>query len=433
MDVSDAPRLRTVEENEPQLELRADENNARAWLSVVGAFLFLFPSYGFMQSIGTIQSYVELHQLSAYTTRDIGWITGVYIFLATVLGIQIGPLFDLYGPRVLGPAGAAIYIPTFFLLAECSKYWHFMLCLGVLGGIGAAIVSTVAVAAIGKWFVRRRGLAMGLSLCGSSVGGVVIPLMLRQLFPRVGWAWSMRALAFIVTVVLVIGSFCLQPSPQHGQGRRASGQRVSLGGATLNFAALTSKAFISVAVGIFVLEFAIFGVFGLLPSYAVAAHFPAEMGYTLVAIANACSCLGRLLPGFAGDYLGHFNVLLFMILITVAFTASILVPFGSTSIAALYAFSALWGFGSGSFISLTPVCMGKTCETANYGRYYGTMYFFVSFSLLMALPLGGQMLETLGTRALAGLYLGVVFLGAICFLAARQFLLGQTHSVKAKI
>ncbi|KAK6064529.1 major facilitator superfamily transporter [Seiridium cupressi] len=347
-----------------------DETDAKAWLSVLGAFLFLFPTYGFMQTIGTVQSYLELHQLSSYTSRDVGWITGVFTALALFLGIQIGPMLDTYGPKALGMAGSAIYIPVFFVLAECREYWHFMLVLGVWGACGAAIISIVGVAAVGKSFVRRRGLALGIALCGSSVGGVVMPLMLRSLLPRLGWTWSIRVLAFVIAAVTIGGLCCMQQlSLQHVRSRGpAAHRRKAL---TLNFKALTSGTFTFVTIGLSALEFAIFGVFSLLPTYANAANFSADTGFLLVAIANATSTAGRVLPGLAGDHFGHFNVLLGMILLTAALTAAILVPFGASSLVALYAFAALWGFGSGSFISLTPVCMGKTCETDDYGRYFG--------------------------------------------------------------
>ncbi|KAK1969788.1 MFS general substrate transporter [Colletotrichum sublineola] len=321
-----------------------------------------------MQSIGTIQSHLELNQLSSYSSRDVGWITGAFTSLALFLGIQIGPMFDAYGPRVLGPVGCIVYIPTFFVLAECRVYWHFMLVLGVWGGTGAAILSMVGVGVIGKWFVRRRGLAMGIALCGSSLGGVVLPLTLRSLLPRLGWAWAMRSLAFILAAVMIAGAACLQQSMPVVEAASENRRRKRV---ALNFMALTSGTFTFVTIGLFALEFAVFGVFSLLPTYATAANFPSDTGFGLVAVANAMSTAGRLLPGLAGDHFGHFNILLAMILVTAAFTGAILVPFGSSSLGVLYAFSALWGFGSGSFISLTPVCMGKTCESEDYGRYFG--------------------------------------------------------------
>ncbi|EFX05084.1 major facilitator superfamily transporter monocarboxylate [Grosmannia clavigera kw1407] len=341
----------------------------RAWLSIAGSFLFLFTSYGFMQTIGTIQAYLEIHQLSAYSSRDVGWITGAFTALTLLLGIQVGPLFDAYGPQYLGPVGCLVYIPVFFVLAECHTYWQFMLVMGIWGGIGAAIVSMVGIGVISKWFTRRRGMAMGLALCGSSVGGVVMPLMLRKLLPTVGWAWSIRSIAFLLSAIMIIGALCLQhplPSPPSGIPLAVRRKR-----AVLNFKALKSWTFAFVTVGLSALEFSIFGIFSLLPTYAMVAGFNSDTGYTLIAVANATSTAGRFLSGLASDHFGPFNTMVFMVLVTTIFTASIFVPFGSSSLGALTAFSALWGFGSGSFISLAPVCMGLICETEDYGRYFG--------------------------------------------------------------
>lgn len=102
------------------------------------------------------------------------------------------------------------------------------------------------------------------------------------------------------------------------------------------------------------LEFAIFSIAGLLPSISTRAGFTAEDGYTLLAVIGASSCFGRIIPGLIGDRVGHFNVLLIMMTLTIVFMGAMFVPFGTTSAPILYAFSAIWGFGSGSFLSITP-------------------------------------------------------------------------------
>ena len=61
------------------------------------------------------------------------------------------------------------------------------------------------------------------------------------------------------------------------------------------------------------------------------------------------------------------------------------------------------------------------------------MYSVVSFSLLITVPSGGEMLETLGTRALSILYLVIVLVGGVAFLAARILLLGGKLSPVANI
>ncbi|KAK1978113.1 major facilitator superfamily transporter [Colletotrichum cereale] len=430
-DTPETVELDGIECTTPGSGHRDPESSPLAWLCVFGSFLFLYPSYGFMQSVGTVQSYLQQNQLSAYSSRDLGWISGIFTSLCLLLGIQTGPLMDAYGTRYLAPISVALYVPVFFAMGECTEYWHFILCLGVLGGIAVALTATVAIAVIGKLFNRRKGLAMGVALSGSSLGGVTISLLLRSILPRLGWQWSMRVMGILATSVMTLGVICFLPYPR--LSTPVSGEPKGKKGAMLNFSAFQSLAFGFMTMGSFLLEFVLFGITGLLPTFAIAAGFGSDVGFYLIAILNGASCLGRVTTGMIGDRLGHLNVLLTMISITIVVTGVIFVPFGTKHIGALYAFAALWGYGSGSFLSGTPVCVGKTCEPKDYGRYIGTMNFFVSFSLLVTVPVGGQILESMGGTALSGFYLVIIFLGGGCFFAARTLLLDGRLTFRARI
>ncbi|KAI8667227.1 hypothetical protein LRP88_01025 [Fusarium phalaenopsidis] len=407
------------------------ESKMSAWVCVLGSFLCLTPTFGFMQSLGTVQSYLSLNQLKDYSEGEVGWISGMFLFLSLVFNLQVGPLFDVHGPNIIGPVGALLYVAIFIFMAECKTYWQFMLCLGVFGSIGAAMTMVVAVAIVGKLFIRRRGLAMGIALAGSSVGSVIFPIIFRYTFPGIGWKWSMRIMAFISAGLLIPAMLCFIPFNRL-HGITSDGQPRPKSSA-LNLAAFKSPAFSFVTAGLFMLEFAIFSIAGLLPSISTRAGFTPEDGYTLLAIIGSTSTFGRIIPGLIGDRIGHFNVLLISMAFTILFMGVMFVPFGTTSAPVLYTWSGLWGFGSGSFLSITPVCMGKTCETKDYGRYYGTMNCVISFALLIALPTSGSMLDNMGAQALAGLLMAVVFIGGACYFAARALLIGQWLSPKTKI
>ncbi|KAK7397641.1 hypothetical protein QQX98_012996 [Neonectria punicea] len=405
------------------------ESTWSAWLCVLGSFMFLVPSFGFMQSLGTVQTYLSLNQLSDYSTGEVGWISSVYLFLSLVLGLLVGPYFDVQGPPILAPVGAAGVIATYLLMAECKEYWQFMLCLSVFGSFGAAVTMVVAVSTVGKLFVRRRGFAMGIALAGSSVGSVIFPVMLRSTFPNLGWQWSLRLMAFIAAGLMIPAVICFLPYPRlvppinHQQAK----------GSALNLGAFRNPAFNLVTAGMFMLEFVIFGIGALLPTIATGAGFSPEDGFVLLAIIGSTSCIGRIVPGIIGDRVGPFNVIITMMAITIVFMGTLFVPFGTTSASVLYAFSALWGVGSGSFLSITPVCLGKTCEAKEYGTYYGTMNCIVSFSLLLSLPLSGIMYDNMGAQPLAGLYIAVLFIGAVCMVAARALLIGKWVSLRTVI
>lgn len=142
----------------------------------------------------------------------------------SALSIQIGPLFDRYGSRILLLVGSILQVLTFFLLAECTKYWHFMLVYGLIGGIAGALISTVALAVLAHWFDKRRGLASGITFVGSSICGIMFSLTLRETLVEgqtdaLGWKWSARILGFIILFLMTVGNLTIRerlPSRKDG-------------------------------------------------------------------------------------------------------------------------------------------------------------------------------------------------------------------------
>ncbi|KAM0433727.1 hypothetical protein ACHAQK_009164 [Fusarium lateritium] len=305
-----------------------------------------------MQSVGIYQSYLELNQLSDYTAGEIGWIPGMYMFLSMLVAIQVGPVLDQHGPFAVSIIGGGGIVVMFVLLAECKEYWQFILCFGILGGLSTAIAGTIGVTVVAKLFTSRRGLAIGLALTGSSIGTVVFPIILRSLLPKLGWSWSMRIVAFVILGIFTLGILCLTPYKRLAK-LVALPVTKGRGLAVLNFTAFRSVPFLLISVMYFAIQFVLYGIGGLLPTFAMEAGMKAEVGYTLLSIVGGASAFGRVIPGIVGDKLGHFNVLIFMMMMTIIFMSALFVPFGDRSVV-LYVFSGLWGFCSGGFLSITP-------------------------------------------------------------------------------
>jgi len=105
-------------------EVTYPEGGLRAWLVVFGSFSGMLAAFGMMNTIGAFQAYLSTHQLSDYSQGTIGWIFSLYVFLAFFCGIQIGPVFDAKGPRLLVFAGTLFLLASSFLLGICTgKYY----------------------------------------------------------------------------------------------------------------------------------------------------------------------------------------------------------------------------------------------------------------------------------------------------------------------
>ncbi|KAL4974474.1 major facilitator superfamily domain-containing protein [Aspergillus desertorum] len=401
------------------------EGGRQAWACLLGSCLLMFPSFGFQTAIGSVQDYISTNQLAGYSVRDVGWITAILVFLTLFLGVQVGPLFDRYGPRTLLLCGSLASFISYMLLAECTRYWHFILCLSVLGGVAAAVITTVSIAVLSHWFYRRRALASGLCMAGSSAGGAILPLLLRVLFPRYGWTASIRVIAFIA-----LGCYALGVTLVHGR-LPASGGCASK--ATVDFRAFRSLRLCFLTVAVFSFEFIIFGCAALLPTYVRFSGLATDVQFFALTVLNSMSLLGRVLPGFAADQLGRFNVLLCLVVVTMVAMAAVWLPFGNRDEATLFAVVAVFGFGSGGWLSLAPVCAGQLCSTEEYGRYYGTVYFVAAFGVLLTVPVGGALLQSTTPRVLIGFYSAVLMVGFVALALSRWALLEWRWRWKVKV
>lgn len=61
------------------------------------------------------------------------------------------------------------------------------------------------------WFTSKAGAAFGLLATGSSLGGVLFPIMLTHLVKEVGFPWAMRTAAFIILLLLILANLTVKP------------------------------------------------------------------------------------------------------------------------------------------------------------------------------------------------------------------------------
>jgi MFS family permease len=285
-------------------------------------------------------------------------------------GIQVGPVFDAKGPRALVLIGSILIIAALIALPSCSQYWHFIVVFGIVLGLGTSLMFTPAVSAIGHFFYKRRGLATGVAITGGAAGGVVFPLLLGSLFAKVGFAWAVRVVTIICLVALSTACLLIRS--------RLPSKPASKENILPDFCIFADPKFAVTTAGIFFLEWGHFVPITYISSYALRHNISPQFSYQLLALLNAGSCFGRWLPGYCADFLGRFNMMIMTVSLSILSNACLWLLAGS-NVALLTTYSLLFGFASGSNISLSPVCIGQLCKTEHYGRYYSTAYMIVSF------------------------------------------------------
>ncbi|KAI5284480.1 hypothetical protein KEM55_001050, partial [Ascosphaera atra] len=151
---------------------------------------------GTVNTFGVFQSYYKNELVPNETSSNISWVGTIQSFLLLIVGLLIGPLFDAGRLRSLIFAGTCFLVVGFMTLSVCKELWQIILAQAFCGGIGAGCLYIPALAVLPQYFSTRRALATGVSVSGASLGGVIYPIMFRQLQPKVGFGWATRIIGF---------------------------------------------------------------------------------------------------------------------------------------------------------------------------------------------------------------------------------------------
>src|SRR5215467_5955673 len=136
---------------------------------------------------------------------DRGLAAGAFSFgflVSAVLSPFVGRVVDARGPRIVILTGVALMSAGLLLAPFVTSLWQLYATLGVAVGGGANMMTyTVHSQFLPNWFVRRRGLSIGIAFAGVGVGAIVLLPWLQSIILADGWRVSCRAMALLVIFV----------------------------------------------------------------------------------------------------------------------------------------------------------------------------------------------------------------------------------------
>ncbi|OQE15059.1 hypothetical protein PENFLA_c034G05115 [Penicillium flavigenum] len=384
----------TEEVKAEQPQVTFPEGGLRAWSVVAGAFCISFCTFGYLNAYGVYQNYYSTHQLMGESASTIAWIGSVQTCLLLGGGIVGGPLFDKYGAKVIWPASIA-FIFSVMMTSLGKEYYQFMLAQGILGGLTCGIMFSPAMAAVSHYFQAKRGAALGITVTGSSLGGVIFPIALSKMFKNesLGFGWTVRIIGFIMLAMLSLSLATVRPRLPPRKGK------------ILMPSAFKQAAYSLFLAGMFLMIWGVFTPFFYLTEYAIAQGMSANLSSYLLSILNASSVFGRLLPGVLADKVGRFNTICFFGSST---GVLLLCWIAIKSNAAIIIFAALYGFFSGAIVSLMSPCIAHLSPTPSYiGTYLGMGMAVISVAGLTGTPITGALIDHYNSYTQAAIFSGV--------------------------
>ena len=400
------------------------------WFVVAGAFAILSISYGSKYCFGIFVKPMFTEFQWPMSVISLG--ASINFFMYATGGILSGWLLDRMAPKWIMTIGSLITAVGFVLMTYSSTPMQLYLTYGVLCGLGASGIGVVvANSSVGKWFVRKRGVAVGIASMGIGFGTMLLTPLAGYIVKYYDWRNGFIIFGILVFVIgvglsqLLMGrtnpeAYGLQPDGE-------AGRKKSTGAPSDHHVPVVSLKP--------VLKDRRFWILVVCFSMAIMAEMMAfvhqvtyAVGYGIDKIAAAASLgaigiasiFGRFFFGWFSDRLSDPKYSACLGFVVMA--AGMFILMKTTTVTQLFVYAVVFGFGYGSLAPMMPILLADRFGRYVLGAAYGWLTFFsVGFGGACGPILGGFIYDVFGSYYNAWLWnLVILLLVAILILTLRQ-------------
>lgn len=377
------------------------------WWVVAGAFLCMMTGYAVAYSFAAF--FAELEGEFGARRGEVSLVFSISAFLYFLLGLPAGLIADRTGPRPVVIGGLLLIAAGLVVASQATTLRQVYLGYGLGVGVGVGFSYVPSVAAVQRWFVRRRGTASGIAVAGIGVGTLVGAPLAHELIAQVGWRGTYLVLATLSAAGAVASGLLVRPPPERyglapdGDPPAPKGGPSAIPpGLTLSEAVRTLP-FWSIYVGALLMSFGLFVPFVHLAPYAVDVGLGEGFGVLLIVLLGVGSTAGRFLFASVTNWLGRRLSFAAMYvgagLMLVMWTLS-------TSGPALVVFALAFGAFYGGFVAIAPSLAADYFGGRALGSVIGALYSGVGFGALLGSPAAGYAYDFFGS------YAGAILAGA---------------------
>jgi MFS family permease len=316
----------------------------------------------------------------------------------------VGRVVDRRGARPAQLAGALAMAAGFIWLREVESLTQFYVIMGLVVSFGStALGGLPSNAAVARWFVRRRGQALGIATAGISMGGVIFVPLTQWLIDRFGWRTAFGWLACLIVAMAVPPVALFMRRSPESMGLRPDGDAAppladpAIVG-EIERSWTPAEALRSVNFWLITAAFSLTGA-GLSATLLHQIAFlrdrgltPAHAAWVLGATAGV-GVLGKLGFGALLDRFGQRRIILVCFGLQALGLVFLMLP---TSPAMLALFVAVYGFAMGGNATLWATVLAACFGRLHYGAIAGWMTPCIVFVQALAIPLAGAVRDRTG-------------------------------------
>lgn len=353
-------------------------DTGRAWLAAAGGMLAVCVAYGLAYSFGQfLAPIVETFQTGDGAGSLIFSVTSL---LGFGLGVLTGPAGDRLGPRGMLVAGAVFLSLGLYLTAISSALWQAYLAYGLGMGLSLACVYVPVLAAVGRWFDRRRASATGLVVTGVGIAAIVSSPLSAWLVAQLGWRSAYKYYAVAGGGLLLVAAMLIGRPPGQSSANAQPNPPIRVGFRRIYVSTLLVSTIIYVP-------------------YVHLALYAERMGIGVIAAAALVSTIG--ISNIAGRLAvavgaSRFRSLVLFKACYLGLGLSSLVWMAANRYDGLLVFAVLFGICHGGYSSLIPIVVADQFGLERLGKTLGVLYTAVGVGSAIGPPLTGYLVQDTG-------------------------------------
>jgi MFS family permease len=374
------------------------------WYIVGGAFLVMSINYGARYCFG-----VFLKPMAAelqISRSAISLAAAINMLVYSFSSIFVGRMLDRIAPRWIITTGAIIAACGFMLTGFVKTALGLYLSYGLMVGLGAAGMGVVACSSsVSKWFVKKRGLAVGIASMGISLGTVMLTPLAGYITSAFNWRFGLAALSFIVLIVgVAISQALMRKTNPEAYGLLPDGDKTTVfsvasdAQAVPKVSAMTlfrDSRFWTLAVCQGLAVMICMAVFVHLVAYATDNGIHKMAAAASLAAISITGFMGQFLFGWITDRIrdpkySSFIGISFML-------AGTILLFNVQGPLTLYLAALVYGFGYGSLAPMIPLLVADRFGRNVLGSIYGLLTFFIGTGGAIGPVLGGLIYDQFGS------------------------------------
>ena len=352
--------------------------------------------------------------------------TSLCTLLAGFLSPVAARLMKKFPIRLLLTIGILFSCGSTALMSVTHSIWGFYV-LGLAKGIGFAFCTLMPITTIiGNWFEARRGMATGIALAFSGLGGAIFSPMLTSLIQSVGWEKAYLLSAVIYVVLALPGLLTLHYTPEeiglapYGGRPRPLRQESGKAGKTAPKVNVIGPALWFLCF-LTLFNTAITGIAQHFPGISESWGMASQVGAAMISAGMVGNIVSKLLIGVLSDKIGPFaacrtmmctNLAALTILLLVAPRAS------AVALAAAFFYGAVYSVSATGLPLLTRRLFGE-----NYASAFSVVTLFTNTGSAFSLTIVGLIYDLTGGYTLAligGILLDCANLVLLSLLSRRE-------------